>query len=171
MGIRKVEKKNVLFSKTIFETASEKSNEDSRKEKASGNETKDSDVREIDYLTPFLPSNLTDISKITKEEAKEARESCLRALRERLLDRFVIIQKRLDEENAQLAKRQAAYQRSRDHVEGADEEFEQFCHEAMFRIQILDQRLQRHEESALIKYADLNQKLRIDPRLLILNES
>ena len=37
----------------------------------------------------------------------------------RLLDRANIIQKRLDEENAQLAKRQGLFQRSRDHVEGA----------------------------------------------------
>ena len=82
----------------------------------------------------------------------------------------------MDEENTQLSKRQAgktifsgetiirislvrnlinyfhfflniiAFQRTREHNEGADEEFEKFCQEAMFRIQILEQRLQRHEE-------------------------
>jgi hypothetical protein len=40
----------------------------------------------------------------------------------------------------------------------------------MFRIQILEQRLTRHEETALQKYADLDQKLHNDPRLLILNQ-
>ena len=139
IATREIDEKEVLFAKTIFELASEKSSEDARKDKASNDESKDSDVRKVDYLTPFLPSNLVDTGKITKEEAKEARESCLRALKDRLLDRANIIQKRLDEENAQLAKRQGLFQRSRDHVEGADEEFEKFCHEAMFRIQILDQ--------------------------------
>ena len=44
---------------------------------------------------------------------------------------------RLDEENAELAKRQAAFQRSQhDQEKGADDEFEQFCNEAMFRISV-----------------------------------
>lgn len=90
------------------------------------------------------------------------------ALKERLLERADIIQKRLDDENQKLAKKQAAFQRSRDHVEGADEEFEQFCSKAMFTIQILEQRLAQHEVSALQKYADMDLNLRNDPRLSVL---
>ena len=102
--------------------------------------------------------------------AQKARDSCLRALKERLLERANIIQTRLDEENSLLAKKQAAFQRSqRDHDQGGDEEFERFCGEAMFRIQILEQRLARHEETALQKYADMDFKLRSDPRLGVLN--
>ena len=89
-------------------------------------------------------------------------------LKERLLERANIIQRRLDEENTTLAKKQAAFQRSREHLEGADEAFEAFCSKAMFRIQILEQRLARHEETALQKYADMDMKLRNDPRLGVL---
>ncbi len=38
---------------------------------------------------------------------------------------------------------QQEFQRNRDQVEGAEEEFEKYCAEAMFRIGILEQRLQR----------------------------
>merc|ERR1712072_190430 len=109
------------------------------------------------------------MNNISKCQAENARDSCLKALKERLLERANIIQRRLDEENGQLAKKQAAFQRSRDHVEGADEEFEKFCSEAMFRIQILEQRLARHEETALQKYADMDYKLRNDDRLSVLS--
>ena len=93
---------------------------------------------------------------------------CLTALKERLVERANIIQKRLDDENQQLAKKQNAFQRTRDHTEGADEEFEKYCSAAMFRIGILEQRLSRHSETALQKYADVDQKLRSDPRLAVL---
>ena len=95
----------------------------------------------------------------------ELRKHAPAPVKERLLERANIIQRRLDDENSQLQKKQAAFQRSRDHVDGADEEFEKFCSEAMFRVQILEQRLSRHEETALQKYADLDQRLRNDPRL------
>ena len=88
------------------------------------------------------------------------------ALKERLLDRAKIIQSRLDAENSSLAKKQAAFQRSqRDHDQAGDEEFERFCSETMFRIQILEQRLSRHEDTAMQKYTELDQKLHQDPRL------
>lgn len=75
---------------------------------------------------------------------------------------------RLEEENALLAKRQTAFQRSRDHQDGAEEEFEAFCQKKMFRISILEQRLQRHEDTAVEKYTNLDLKLREDPRLGVL---
>ena len=61
------------------------------------------------------------------------------------MERANIVQSRLDEENAALSKRQAAFQRNRDHMDPNDEaEYERYCQEAMFRIQILEQRLDRH---------------------------
>lgn len=122
---------------------------------------------EIDYLSPFLQSvHAPAGSDLNKEDAQAVREMCLRNLKERLLERANIIQTRLDKENSLLAKRQAAFQRSqREHDQGTDEEFERFCSETMFRIQILEQRLASHEESALQKYADMDQRLHSDPRL------
>ena len=45
-------------------------------------------------------------------------------------------------------------------------EYERYCQEAMFRIQILEQRLDRHTELSLQKYAEMDARLRDDPRLV-----
>ena len=56
--------------------------------------------------------------------------------------------------------------RSEGHMEKAEEEeFLAYCEDAMFRIHILEQRLQRHEDMAVQKYAELEAKLRNDSRL------
>ena len=108
--------------------------------------------------------------ELSREDAHAVRDMCLRNLKERLLERANIIQTRLDKENSLLAKRQAAFQRSqREHDQGTDEEFERFCQETMFRIQILEQRLASHEETALQKYAEMDQRLHNDPRLRVLH--
>lgn len=101
----------------------------------------------MDYLTPFL-AKYDNPNNPTREEAVAADRACRKALKERLIERVNIIQRRLDDENAKLAKRQAAFQRSqREQLgEGAEEEFERFCAESMFRIGVLEQRLQRQEE-------------------------
>ena len=123
-----------------------------------------------DYLTPFLPRSLTANAKpLDRQEALKARDECLHALKDRLVERATIVQSRLDEENAALSKRQATFQRNRDHMEASDEaEYEQYCQEAMFRIQILEQRLDRHTELSLHKYAEMDARLRADPRLAAL---
>jgi hypothetical protein len=92
-----------------------------------------------DYLTPFLPEPMAiDEDPLSRDEALQAREACLRSLKDRLVERANIIQSRLDEENAALSKKQATFQRNRDHMDPADEaEYERYCQEAMFRIQIL----------------------------------
>ena len=57
-------------------------------------------------------------------------------------------------------------------MEPADEaEYERYCQEAMFRIQILEQRLDRHTELSLKKYAEMDARLRADPRLVKLSQS
>ena len=124
-----------------------------------------------DYLTPFLPTPIpVDGPPCSKDEAFTARDNCLKALKERLVERANIVQSRLDEENAALSKRQAAFQRNRDHMEPADEaEYERYCQEAMFRIQILEQRLDRHTDLSLQKYAEMDARLRNDPRLRMLS--
>ena len=89
----------------------------------------------------------------------------------RLVERANIMMARLTEENSKLSKKQAAYQRNaRDRDAVAEEEFERFCAEAMFRIQILEQRLASHEETALKKFQDLDAKLAADPRMRALQE-
>jgi len=124
-----------------------------------------------DYLTPFLPRPMAkDDPPLSRDEALVARDACLKSLKDRLVERANIVQSRLDEENAALSKRQATFQRNRDHMEAADEaEYERYCQEAMFRIQILEQRLDRHTELSLHKYAEMDARLRNDARLSTLN--
>ena len=154
------------IDKTIFDAAREKSAEDASKE-AEEEEQKDRTAEsKMDFLKPFL-QKCEDPEHPTKEEAARADKECRKALKERLIERVNIIQRRLDEENAKLAKKQAAFQRSqREQLgEGAEEEFEQFCAEAMFKIGILEQRLQRQEETVLAKFTELEIMLKADPRL------
>ncbi len=141
-------------------------------EEDGANDSKENEVAS-DYLTPYLPitssssssSSEDKIVVVSTEVAKQAYELCLKALKERLVERANIIQRRLEKENEALAKRQAAFQRSRDATQGADEEYEKFCVDAMFRIQILEQRLQKHEDTAMSKYEALIKRLQEDPRL------
>jgi uncharacterized protein (DUF2267 family) len=123
---------------------------------------------EINYLTPFL-AKVRDPSKLTREEAQRVRDACLKALKERLLERSNIIQERLNEENQKLARKQEQFQRSqREGDMSGEEEFEHYSTEAMFRIQILEERLRSHEEMALRKFMDMDNRLTNDPRLSIL---
>jgi hypothetical protein len=135
----------------------------------------------VDYLTPFLPPSATGKHKsssssdknnnqlMSRAEAQVVRDACLKSLKERLLERANIIQNRLNDENAKLAKRQATFQRNASHADpAAEEEFERFCADAMFTIGILEQRLVSHEETALKKYQALDERLSADPRLVSL---
>ena len=84
------------------------------------------------------------------------------------MERANIIQSRLNEENSKLARKQEQFTRAQRDGEMSNEEYEKYCTEAMFRISILEKRLVEHEETALKKFADLDNKLSQDPRLKIL---
>lgn len=82
---------------------------------------------------------------------------------------WLVLQARLDEEQAALARRQASFARDRDALTPAEEEeYEHAVEEAQFKIGILQRRLANHEEAALHKYYDLDKRLRADPRLEVL---
>ena len=164
---RRSDEEEIVVVQPIFETAGEKREEEKQEEEEKGGE-EEKDRRQVDYLTPFL-QNVGDLKDITREDAQRVREACLKALKDRLLERVNIIQNRLNDENTKLAKQQAAFQRNqRDNDPDAEEEFERFCSEAMFRIQILEQRLVQHEENALRKYKEMDAKLLADPRMSVL---
>ena len=122
-------------------------------------------------MVQTLPNTMNSMPIPPYLHPERARDSCLKSLKERLIERANIIMTRLNDENAKLAKKQATFQRNqRDNDPSAEEDFERFCSEAMFRIQILEQRLASHEETALRKFQDLDEKLCADPRLRILQE-
>jgi len=120
-----------------------------------------------DYLTPFLPTPKAGVAlTLDRETSLKVRENCLKSLRDRLVERATIIQSRLDEENANLAKKTSTFSRNRDHADKqTEEEYERYCQSAMFRIQIIDERLKRHEKQALQKYEEMDSRLRAEPRM------
>ena len=166
ISTRKHEEQEIVIDQPVFETASARRDLE-RKVQETEEEKEEGDKRQLDYLTPFLMN--IDPKDLTREDALKVKENCLKALKDRLLERANIIQNRLNEENKELAKYQAAFQRNqRDNDPDAEEQFEKECSEAMFRIQILEQRLVQHEESALKKYKDMDNKLVADPRLSVI---
>ena len=120
----------------------------------------------LDYLSPFLPPLLAGQIP-TEKEAAVTRDACLKALKDRLIERANIIQTRHDVETAALKKRDANYQRDRDHLTSEqEEEYHKACGESAFRINILEQRMRRHEDNALSQYYDLDAKIKADPRMV-----
>lgn len=153
--------------RTVFEKALDSAESHAAMTVSQMDATFASESKGTDFLTPFL-RNVNDPSQISKEEALSIRQACLDALKARLVERANIIQSKLHEENAKLGRKQELFQRSQREGDFSTEEYEKYCTEAMFRIQILEQRLAAHEEAALRKFADLDLKLSNDPRLKVL---
>lgn len=120
---------------------------------------------ELDYLAPFL-AQIGDPPHISRQEAYKLKEECLQDLKHRLIDKANLIQARFEKETQELQRKQSWYQQNQVSMTKEDEEeYLNYCSEAMFRIHILEQRLNRHKELAPQKYVQLEQKLRNDPRL------
>jgi hypothetical protein len=129
-------------------------------------EDEEEEKQTLDYLSPFLPPLLAG-QDMSAKEAAATRDACLKALKDRLIDRANIIQARHDHETAVLAKRQANYQRDRDVLtREEEEEYDRACDESAFRLHILEQRMKRHEDQALTQYYELDARLKADPRMV-----
>jgi hypothetical protein len=153
--------------KTIYDFAHEQALSDSTLEK----EKEETKVTEhVDYLSPFLAQYPDpSIRPLHEHQAMQAKEECLAALKERLLERASIIQSHLDQENKNLRQRQAHYKRQAGSGQPeADEEFTKYYEEAAFRIEILRSRLVKHEEEAVSQYFEMDKRLNSDPRLSVL---
>lgn len=157
---------HVELERTIFEIASDRARTGAPLEEEA-DKNQDDDDKETDYLLPFLLS-AKDPANLTEKEARKADRECRTSFKERLLERVAIIQRRLDDENEKLLRKQQAFSRTRDHAEGAEEDFERYCAEATFRIGILEQRLERQEALVTRKYQDLERRLQSDPRLAVI---
>ncbi|PIK54162.1 putative coiled-coil domain-containing protein [Apostichopus japonicus] len=135
------------------------------KERQQLEEKKRREEMELDYLAPFL-AQIGDPEKLTRQEAMKLKEDCLSDLKQRLIDKANLIQSRFEKETAELQKKQQWYQQNQVNMQKDDEEeYMEYCSEAMFRINILQLRLNRHKEMAPMKYMALEQKLRTDGRL------
>jgi len=129
-------------------------------EEAAANEDK-----EMDYLAPFL-QQINNPQVLTPSQAFKLKEECLADLKQRLIDKANLIQQRFEKETSELHKRQQEYQQKQVAMTKDDEEeYFNYCSEAMFRIHILEMRLNRHKQIAPNRYMQMEQKLRSDPRL------
>lgn len=120
---------------------------------------------ELDYLAPFL-ARIGDPSQMSADLAQQLRDDCLEDLKQRLIDMANLIQGRFEKETQQLQFKQNWYQQNQTTMtKEEEEEYVSYCSEAMFKIHILEERLNRHKEIAPQKYVALETKLRSDPRL------
>ncbi|CAD7971169.1 unnamed protein product [Amoebophrya sp. A25] len=122
----------------------------------------------VDSKVDFLARYLVDFQAkpLDALQAEFVAKKCKNDFRKRLLDRAQIIQRRLEAEQENLKKKRAQMQRrGGDNVEKDERAWEQFQSQAMFRIQILEQRLARHEIHSVKKFVELENALAEDPRL------
>lgn len=116
-------------------------------------------------MSPFLVGFPVD-KPLSRDQAQQVKDTCLAALKERLLERANIIQAHLDNEYQRLYQAQMQYKRSMGNgAVGKDKQLGAFFESTMFKIDILKTRLRLHEESALAKYVALDQKLNQHPKL------
>ncbi|KAJ3176009.1 hypothetical protein HK101_010520 [Irineochytrium annulatum] len=163
---RQGEEKDVSLVISVYDTIRNSTSLPNEEEKeAHKGEEEESKIANLDYLSPFLVNYRTSAGLVAAE-ASAVKESCLKSLKERLIEKANIIQTRLEEITAEYQRRQMAYSRNADSmsVEETDE-YVRFCNEALFKIHILEKRLAKHKESAPEKYIELDAKLRADTRL------
>eukprot|EP00003_Mantamonas_plastica_P009022 TRINITY_DN181_c1_g2_i1.p1 TRINITY_DN181_c1_g2~~TRINITY_DN181_c1_g2_i1.p1 ORF type:complete len:564 (-),score=235.09 TRINITY_DN181_c1_g2_i1:10-1701(-) len=113
-----------------------------------------------------IPKWIQERKIINRELAQEIKDAALKGVKERLIEKANLIQKRLDEETQELARRQAGYSRNPENVDEEEEaEYVRYCHEAIFRIHILEQRFITHEAESVQKLKEWDRRLRMDSRL------
>ncbi|KAI8847415.1 hypothetical protein BC829DRAFT_418416 [Chytridium lagenaria] len=155
---------DTIRNNTGSDTAQRLANEE-EKDAHKGDE-EENKITNLDYLSPYLV-NYPNQTVLNRDESILVKDSCLKSLKERLIEKANIIQGRLEEVTAEYQRRQLAYSRNADSmtVEETDE-YVRFCNEALFKIHILEKRLAKHKESAPEKYIELDGKLKSDLRLL-----
>jgi len=127
--------------------------------------------QEKDYLLPILKKLSLENSELDEEAAINVKNEALRNLKERLLTRAEIIQRRLEEEQKNLENAYANLKRKGDQITAEDEaKYEKEVSKANFRIEILTERASQHYRNSLKKFEELDQKLMEDPRLKVLKK-
>jgi len=127
-------------------------------------------ARRVDYLAPFLV-DVPDPFAMDEATAFKVRIKCEKALRQRHIDRMAIIQRRLQDEQDALQRRQREFSRTRgDGSEKAEAEFHQAMSDHMFRIGVLRSRSERQKAVMMEKLQELMATFRADTRLSKLYE-
>lgn len=156
-----------VLEASVYDLARESARVEGLREGAE-EEKQEEQISKVDILAPYLVDFMnkeTGFVSLDSLQAELVAKKCTTDFRKRLTDRAEIIQRRLEEEQGQLQKRRAQMQRHVDNVERDEREFERYQSQAMFRTQILEQRLARHEMQAIEKFQELERLLQEDPRL------
>mmetsp|Transcript_36122 Transcript_36122/g.81720 ORF Transcript_36122/g.81720 Transcript_36122/m.81720 type:complete len:855 (+) Transcript_36122:52-2616(+) len=152
---------------SVYDLAREMARVDALRE-GEQEEKQEEQASKVDILLPYLVdfvNKQTQTVQLDSLQAELVAKKCTQDFRKRLTDRAEIIQRRLEQEQDELRKRRAQMQRRGDNVEKDEREFERYQSQAMFRTQILEQRLARHEMQAIEKFQELERMLQEDPRL------
>lgn len=158
-------------TETIFKEILEKSYYDKARDKMKQGKKKEEEdtgkEQEKDYLYPILEKlNYTEVTELNAEQAMEVKNEALKRLKERLLTRAEIIQKRLEAETTELQNAFNELKKKGDHIEEKDERaYEEKVTQANFKIEILTERASHHYKNSLTKFNELDNKLMNDPRL------
>lgn len=130
------------------------------------------EVTKKDYLMPILKKlSLEDKGELDEEAAIHVKNEALKNLKERLLTRAEIIQRRLAEEQKQLELAFAQLKRKGEAVSGEDETtYDKQMDKINFRIDILTERASQHYRTSLRKFEQLDDKLNKDERLKALRK-
>ncbi|CAD8043995.1 unnamed protein product [Paramecium primaurelia] len=146
---------DLKLEKTLHDKARERYKETLKKSE----EEKQREQADKDYLYPYLEKRkLQGKEVLSYNEALEIQKDVMTKLKERLLSRAAIIQKKLEEERAKLDQAEQMQQKKSD---PDDNEYINI----QFRIDILEQRAIRFESQALLKYEEMDRKLKEDKRL------
>ncbi|XP_072278788.1 dynein regulatory complex subunit 7 [Pyxicephalus adspersus] len=167
LSIRAQEELRSQLTISIYDTERNKKRKEQREamERAAREDRLRCAMQELDYLAPFL-ARLGDPEKVTCAQAQQVKEDCLSDLKQRLIEKANLIQARFEKETQELQKKQQWYQENQNSMTQEDQDtYMDYCSEAMFRIQILETRLNRHKELAQHKYLALEDRLSKDPRL------
>lgn len=127
--------------------------------------------QEKDYLLPILKKLSLENTELDEEAAINVKNEALRNLKERLLTRAEIIQRRLEDEQKNLEAAYANLKRKGENITTEDEQrYEKEVSKANFRIEILTERASQHYRNSLKKFEELDAKLMEDPRLKVLKK-
>ncbi|EGR28306.1 hypothetical protein IMG5_178860 [Ichthyophthirius multifiliis] len=138
------------------------------KQKAKKNEEQAlKDAAQNDYLYNYLEKRgLLNVSILTYQNALEVKNEVMQKLKDKLLSRAEIIQKRIEYQKNILEQKE--YQVSK--KQEIDAKLEEEIKEINFKIDILEQRALRFESIALQKYEEIDNKLNNDVRLQALQK-
>ncbi|KAI9093129.1 hypothetical protein DFS34DRAFT_274340 [Phlyctochytrium arcticum] len=165
LAARQAEEKDVALVISFYDTIRNQAKLPSEEKKETYKEEEEAKATDLDYLSPFVV-NYANPNTLTREEALQVKDACLKFFKERLIEKANIIQGRLDEVTAEYQRRQLAYSRNADSMTVEEtEEYVKFCNDALFKIHILEKRLAKHKETAPERYIELDSKLKADSRL------